>query len=280
LQPARPFGYRIGDEIRLDVRIAVPSGYAFDAEAAPKPGRVNAFLELRGVERHAGMPGWIEREPGQRFTVRFLVVNSAPAVRVAMTPALNFPFRRSGAPQIDVALPETNFALSPLSPDFADGVLTEEGLRGDLPAPPISTRGLQLRLLSYLAIAVGCVVVLAWREGWLPRRLLTRRPFAQAASEIAHLGRSTEPAVQSMCARRLHHAFDMAAGFAVAEHTLDRFLAGNPHFARLEPQIRGFFAASARFFYAGQAGALDDPMRLRQLARALAECEARRSARQ
>jgi mxaA protein len=278
VHPARQFGYRIGDEIRLDVRITPPRGYAFDAETAPMPGRVGAFLELRRIEPHAAAFAGFGGERTQHFTVRFLVVNSDPGVRVTTTPALNLSFRRRGAPPFDVALPEVTFALSPLIPDYADAALAPDGLRVDLPAPQVSTRGPQLRLLTYLSIAVSGLVVLAWRQGWLPRRLLARRPFAQAAIEISRLGHSATPGVQALRARRLHHAFDQAAGFAVAAHTLDRFLGAQPRFVRLEPQIRDFFSASARFFYADQAAALDDPAHLRRLARALAECEARQGA--
>jgi mxaA protein len=278
LQPVRQFGYRIGDEIRLDVRIPVPRGYVFDTDTAPKPGRVGAFLELRHVEPHAGAFDRFGGDPAQRFTVRFLVVNSEPGVRVATTPALNLTFVRSGEPTVSVPLPEVTFTTSPLTPEYPEGAPGPDELRSDLAAPRVSARGAQLRLLTYLSIAVALLVLLAWRQGWLPRRLLARRPFAQAAIDIARLGQSAAHGVQALRARRLHRAFDQAAGFAVAAHTLDRFLGVQPCFVRLEPQIREFFSASARFFYADQATALDDPARLRQLARALAECEARAGA--
>jgi hypothetical protein len=132
------------------------------------------------------------------------------------------------------------------------------------------------RLLLYAFVALGLCCYVAWRLGWVPRRLLARRPFARAAAEIRRMRLDGTVERRATCARRLHRAFDEAAGFAVASHSLERFFAVHPWSAALEGEIRDFFAASGRFFFADDAAAMLPPERLAGLVRRLVEHEPRR----
>jgi hypothetical protein len=207
--------------------------------------------------------------------LQFLVVNSGIDVRTVQTPALALSFRRAGAPDLTLEVPQVELTISPLTPEYVAGTAGLEQMRPDVSPPPISTQASRTRLLLYALVALGLLGYVAWRLGWVPRRLLTRRPFARAAADMRRIGPADGLEGEAACARRLHRAFDEAAGFAVASHSLERFFAVQPWSVALEGEIRGFFAASARYFYAGDSSAMSSE-HLRRLARRLVEHEPRR----
>lgn len=267
VSPIRQFGHVIGDGITLDGSVDLPTGYAPDTAGLPKPGRVGAFLELREVALEA------EAANRHRIRVRFLVVNSTPEVRTVETPPLAVHFRKEGADDLAVSLPQIPVTISPLTPGE---VLARDGLeelQPDIPAPHVATGWMRARLLSLAVLAVVLAGWFAWAQGWLPTNLLAHRPFARARAAIARLGDATPSELQAERARRLHRAFDESAGFVVTGETLERFFAARPGFASLRDEIGAFFAASGSFFYAEQSAALPAPAALRTLAHALAECE-------
>lgn len=278
VDPLRRYGYVIGDEVELRVAVEVPPGYALDAASLPRPARANAFLELRSVGRENGLLGQLRSGPGQRFSLRYVVVNSGAEVVVGQTPAVTLQFRRAGAPDVAAVVPQLDFTVSPLTPTYVAAITGLEEMQPDAPAPPVSTRMTHLRLLMYALAALLLAGYLAWRQGWLPRRMLANRSFARAAAEIRRLDPSALAGAQVARARRLHRAFDEAAGFAVADHNLERFFAAQPWSAALATEVREFFAGSARFFYADDAAAMMAPGRMLALARALADREPRRVA--
>jgi mxaA protein len=276
IEPTRLYGYVIGDHVELRARSDVPPGYELDPGRLPKPGRVNAFLELRAIE--AGEPTLrrlVTAQHGAALRLRFLVVNSGVDVSTVQTPALTLTYRRAGAPDLALQLPQVELTVSPLTPEYVAGTAGLEQMRPDAPPPRISTRGPSVRLLLYALVVLGLCSYVAWRLGWVPRRLLARRPFARAAADIRRMRLDSAVERQAACARRLHRAFDEAAGFAVASHSLERFFTAQPWSAALQGEIRDFFAASARFFYAGDATAMPSPDRLASLARRLVEHEPR-----
>ncbi len=265
--PIRQFGHVIGDDITLDGSVDLPAGYAPDPAGLPKPGRVGAFLELRGAT--------LDPETGNRHRihVHFLVVNSAPAVRTIETPPLAVHFRKEGANDLAVLLPEIPLTVSPLTPSE---VLARDGLeelQPDFPAPHVATGWMRARLLGLAVLTFVLAGWFAWAQGWLPTNLLAHRPFARARTAIVRLGDATPTELQAERARRLHRAFDESAGFVVTGETLERFFAARPAFASLRDEIGAFFTASGTFFYAEQPAALPAPAALRTLAQALAECE-------
>ncbi len=278
VEPLRRYGYVIGDEIELRAAIAVPPGYALAVESLPKPGRANTFLELRAIERQDGILGRLGRAATQRVSLRFAVVNSGADVATAQTSAVTLRFQREGAPELVAVVPQVNFTVSPLTPAYVAGVAGLEEMQPDVAAPAVSARMPYVRLLLY---GLGALLVggyLAWRQGWLPRRMLGNRAFARAVAEIRRLRADGAAGAQAARARRLHRAFDESAGFAVGDHNLEQFFAARPWSLALTPEIREFFAGSARFFYADDAAALMAPDRLLRLARALADREPRRGA--
>ncbi len=276
IDPVRRYGYVIGDRVELRVRVQTPPGYELDPGRLPKPGRVNTFLELQGIE--LAKPPWrrILGSQGAELAVRFLVVNSGIDVRTVQTPVLALSYRGAGAPDLTVEIPQVELTISPLTPEYVAGTAGLEQMRPDVLPPPISTQAPRARLLLYALVALGLLGYIAWRLGWVPRRLLARRPFARAAADLRRIGPAGGGERETACARRLHRAFDEAAGFAVASHSLERFFAVQPWSAALEGEIRDFFSASARYFYAGDASAMPSSERLRMLARRLVEHEPRR----
>jgi mxaA protein len=277
IDPLRQYGYVIGDRVELHVRAQVPPGYELDLGRLPKPGRVSTFLELQGME--LDRQPWRSAFGAQRaaeLAVRFLVVNSGIDVRTIQTPVLPLSYRRAGAPDLTVEVPQVELTVSPLTPEYVSGTAGLEPMRPDIQPPQISTGAPRARLLLYALIALGLLGYAAWRLGWVPRRLLGRRPFARAAADIRRIGPAGGVEREAACARRLHRAFDEAAGFAVASHSLERFFAVQPWSAALDGEIRDFFAASARYFYAGDASGMLSSERLKRLARRLVEHEPRR----
>lgn len=273
IHPLRHYGYLIGDEIELHAKPVVPAGYALDREALPAPGRVNGFLELRAVEPQDGLPGPLGQGGAAGLRIRFLVVNSAAEVRTVATPALELRYRRDGGPDLVATVPPVAFTVSPITPAYPGGAVGLEELQPDAPPPRIATRAAWVRLALYAVAAVALAGWCAWRLGWVPRRLLVRRPFALAVRDLRRMRPRAAAGQAAAVARRLHRAFDEAAGFCVASHSLEQFLAAQPWSAGAEPQIREFFAGSARFFYANDAAALLPPERMVRLARALARHE-------
>jgi mxaA protein len=277
IDPVRLYGYVIGEQVELHARVQVPPGYELDASRLPKPGRVTAFLELRAIE-----PGkrWFSnllgRKNGAPLTLRFLVVNSGVAVRTVQTPTLALSYRRAGAPDLALQIPQVELTVSPLTPEYVAETAGLTQMQPDSPPPRISTHVPRVRLLLYAFVALGLCGYVAWRQAWVPRRLLARRPFARAAADIRKMRPDSAIERQAARARRLHRAFDEAAGFAVANHSLEQFFAAQPWSSALEREIRDFFAGSARFFYAGEAAAMAPPDRLATFACALAAHEPRR----
>lgn len=277
VEPVRLYGYVIGDIIELHARVPVPSGYVPDAGRLPKAGRVNAFLELRSVEPEDGrLQRYRGAENDARLSLRFLVVNSSAQVRSVQTPPLVLAYRREGAPDVAVRIPQVELTVSPLTPEYVAGTAGLGEMQADVPPPRIAAGGPKRRLLLYALVAVVLAAYVAWRQGWVPRRLLARRPFARAVKDIRRMRRDTAASSQAACAQRLHRAFDESAGFAVASHSLEQFLAARPWSAALEAEIRDFFARSTRFFYAGDGSAMLPPPDMARLARGLAASEPRR----
>jgi mxaA protein len=275
VEPLRRYGYVIGDEVELHSVFSVPAGYALDRATLPKPGRANAFLELRAIEQREAPLGRLGRDATAQLSLRFLVVNSAADVRTIATPALELKFRRDGAPELPVRIPQVEFSVSPITPAYLAGTAGLGEMQPDAPPPRIPGRAAQVRLMLYALAALALAGYCAWRQGWVPRRMLAKRPFARAALDLRRMRRQAAPEQPAACARRLHRAFDEAAGFAVASHSLERFFATQPWSAGAEMQIREFFACSARFFYASDGAAMLPVDRLVQLAGALAQREPR-----
>ncbi len=263
----RQFGHVIGDEIVLEAVAPLPPGYAPDPDSLPRPGRANAFLELRS----AGM----QTASGNRLRLRlqYLVVNSASEVRTVETPALVIRARKAGARDLSIALPVIPLTVSPLTPPE---VLARDGLeelQPDAPAPRIDTTWIRVQLLVLALLAALLCARLAWVKGWVPDRWLARRPFARADAAIGRLGDDAASELKAVRARHLHRAFDQSAGFTVTGDTLERFYAERPAFTTLRTDIEAFFAASAAYFYAGRHEAMPAPPVLRHLAHALAARE-------
>jgi len=265
--PPRQFGYVIGDEMALEATASLPSGYAPDPDSLPKPGRANAFVELRSVQMQTASGDRL------RLRVNYLVVNSAPEVRTVETPPVAIRLRKTGAEDLTISMPTIPFTVSPLTPAE---VLARDGLeelQPDAPTPRIDTAWMRVRLLVLAVLAVLLTGWLAWVKGWVPDRWLARRPFARVAAAIARIEAGGAPDLKAAQARQLHRAFDESAGFAITRDTLERFFAEHPGFATLRTDVEAFFSASAAFFYAERTDAMPDAEALRRLARALAACE-------
>jgi mxaA protein len=274
LHPLRRFGYLIGDEVTVAATVRVPPGYTLDKARLPEPGRVNAFLELRGVT--VAPARQVGGADASLAAARYLVVNSGTGVRTATTPPLELHFVRAGAPEVALRIPPVVFTVSALTPESVPNVEGLAEMQPDVAPPRLPVGALQARLSAYAGIAVLLAAWVAWLRGWLPRRWLGGRPFARALADLRRMRGTRAAEGQVELVRRLHRAFDEAAGFAVAGHSLERFFEARPWARALDAEIRAFFDASARVFYAGEAVASLPPDRVLRLAGALAAHEPKR----
>lgn len=119
-------------------------------------------------------------------------------------------------------------------------------------------------------MAAGAILVfLAWRLWGIPFLALGRGPFARALREVAKLARSRGDGARRDAIRRVHRAFDEAAGHALFATELAEFLRRHPRYAPARDDIERFFELSRREFFAGGAA---DPDLLPWLARLCRDC--------
>lgn len=244
-QEPRAFGYSVGDivERRLRLQGTLPD------YALPKPGR-RGGLELRsvGVERLSGADG-----PVHEIRLHYQVFTAPLETRALLLPALTL---ASGGETLTV--PEYRVYVSPLvPPGFAsDSALGE--LRPDVAARPVDSTATRTRLAGFAGAALLLALWLAWRQ--FGDLLSTRRrgPFATAWQELRRDPTPT-PDTARQALRRLHRAFDAAAGTTLFVEGLDAFLAARPEYEPQRAAIGDFFARSRRTFFtaAGSAETAD-----------------------
>ena len=111
LDEPRAYGHVIGDLIEREAQLDLPAGQTLAPDALPRPGRVDAWLELHTVSLAA-------RSGGHRLRLTYQVVNVGPEVVTTALPALRLALR-GGAPGASVNLPDWPVHLSPLTPSFA-----------------------------------------------------------------------------------------------------------------------------------------------------------------
>jgi mxaA protein len=274
LQAPRPFGYFIGDVIRLEADIVVDAPFVLVPGSLPEPRSLNYWLDLRSVTTddrgvRAGTRRYRLVLVYQTFYApldpRSLTI---PGFAVTMT---------DGGTRVDAQVPAWTFLMSPLREIRPQGATPAALLRPDV-AP------IQVPLVRPLATAIGCgaaallfLAALARHHAWWPFRPARRRPFARARTALKR-GLAGDVRTEGYLAGLivLHRAFDEAAGRAVMADDARAFVAQAPTFVALEPEIDRFFEASRRaFFGADPAGAMTTlpPAALAAVAARLARAE-------
>ena len=245
-QPARQFGFTIGDMIHQTVRLAPAHGQTLIEDSLPKEGRAGTWFERRHVDAVREGSTW-------RIEIDYQLINSPPELRTIALPALRLEMRDANDAArrvVEELLAEAPLTAAPLTPAV---VLARAGLdemRPDTPPPLIDT-GARLRRLALYALAAGliCLSWAAWYFGF-DLRGRRKRPFAQAERKMRRaLAGSHSPDALREAMRSLHRAFDATAGATLFAASLDAFLERHGAFAPARDGIAQFFEQSRRAFF-------------------------------
>jgi len=255
MQAPRPFGYFIGDVIRLEVDIVVDAPFTIVPGSLPKPRSVNYWLDLRSVA--VDDRGTRTNERSYRIVLEYQTFYAPLEPRALTIPGFTLTMS-DGSARIEAEVPAWAFLMSPLREIRPQPSRPAALLRADVTPPPVPAA-------TAAAIAIGCGVAapalfgaLAYYYAWWPFSRSRRRPFARARIATRRALASDvhgEGYLAGLVA--LHRAFDVAAGRSVMAEDAKAFVASAPTFGRLEPEIDRFFQASRRaFFGADPAGAM------------------------
>ena len=246
-QNPRPFGYVIGDVFEQELLLSAKAGQTLDQKQLPKPGRLNAWLELRNLTLNESSNG---DTTTYRVKLRYQLPNAPVAVRVIELPAQRFVFT-SGRRPIEIKSTEWPITIGPLTPDE---VLARDGLeamRADAPPRLIDTTGVKQRLTGYAAALAALLLYWCYRYFGIPYLNRQRRPFTQAYREVDKLARGAEPNAYQRALEQLHRALNETAGKSLFVDNIDPFLANRPIPPGLAVMTREFFQASRNEFFAG-----------------------------
>ncbi|KXF75079.1 hypothetical protein ATN84_20560 [Paramesorhizobium deserti] len=247
----RPFGYFIGDVIRLQVDVVLDEPFTLQAGSLPRPRPVTYWLDLKTVAvDDRGINGGLHR---YRLALDYQIFYAPLEPRELAIPGFSVT-ATDGAHRVEANVPAWSFLMSPLREIMPRGTGDPVYLRNDT-GPMI----LPVRRWLSLAIASGIASVLllgllAYNRAWWPFSTRRKRPFVQAVRAARRAFRSGSGAeayrAGLLC---LHRAFDATAGRAVLADDLSSFLKTAPAFRPLEPEIGRFFQASRRAFFGADA---------------------------
>ena len=246
-QNPRPFGYVVGDTVKRSLTIDVKSGQTLDEKSLPKPGRINAWLDLRaiGIDKSSLATG-----PRYRIDLTYQLPNSPTEVKVVELPAHKFNFIGSGK-TIDVAANEWPITLAPITPEE---VLARDGLeamRPDIAPMGLDTGAMRLRLTALVLILAAIMFYWAYRYFGIPFIAKTQRPFTRAYRDLQRGKQSMRPVGNAI--ERIHKALNETAGRSLFLENIDEFLKSRNATVNLSAQTREFFRLSRAEFFAGSA---------------------------
>lgn len=270
----RAYGHMVGDLLTRSAQLNLPAGRRLDPDGLPRPGRVDAWLELHSIELRSGAGGSVT------LRLTYQVINVGAEVVTTVLPALKLPLLAGtdAAAGEAVELPDWPVHLSPLTAAFA----VARGALGEMQPDIAPVREPVQPLLQRLALYGVLLFLLA--GPWLLRRFpplaFWRRhaPFLAAWRDLAPARRAPQASAEATrrALTRLHAAFDATAGGAVFEQRLDALYAARPSLRPAAREIDEFFAASSRVFFAQGAPDAWTPERVRALAWKLAQLEGAR----
>jgi mxaA protein len=236
-EPARKFGYFIGDVIEQPVHLQIE----------------NRKIELTDIPPNQRVGLWLERLSSTLISVdrdqdwlvmRYQIINAPSELTAISLPAMSLT-AIDGEPLLVDA---RQITISPLLPAVisASGMLPI--MRPDRPPAPADWRSIA-RPLKSTSIALGATLV-CWLGWWLWRRHTdaVRLPFARALHEMRRL--DLEQLDENPHAWfALHHAFNEAAGRAVNSGTIAELIEQQPWLKSMQTRIESFYAASVERFF-------------------------------
>lgn len=247
----RAYGYVVGDVIERRAHIALPTGQHIAADALPRRGRVDTWLELHHIA--------LQAEPGgAELHLVYQLINAPPKLTTIELPPLELALRDPAHPEAKpaaVSIDAWPVTVAPLTPEY---VLSRAGLadvQPDIQPRPEPTGWLWARVALWSSLLAACL--LAWAVQRHPQLAFWRRhaPFRLAWRDLRHMARrgAAGPELQRRALERMHRAFDAAAGCAVFAQRLEPLYAAQPALRAAAADIDAFFAASRRSFFAAAA---------------------------
>lgn len=243
----RPFGYFIGDVIRLQVDVALDEPFTLQASSLPRPRPVAYWLDLKSVAvDDRGSSGDLHR---YRLALVYQTFYAPLEPREMAIPGFSLA-ATDGARQVEASVPGWSFLMSPLREIMPRNGEEAIHLRNDVGPMPLPIRKwLTVAMASGIASAL-LLGLLAYHRAWWPFARRRKRPFAQAvrsARRAFKTGSGAEAYRAGLLS--LHRAFDATAGRAVLADDLPSFLEQAPAFRPLAPEISRFFQVSRRAFF-------------------------------
>jgi mxaA protein len=241
----RPFGYVIGDELSRRIDIDAPATYSLQTDSLPRPGRVDAWLELRKINVTEKSLGELKRHT---LDLHYQIMNSPDSVKTYPLPKLLIIFNYLDKPRT-VEITDAPFTVSPITPEYVLARAGLEEMRADKSAPLIDATAHYWRLgFAALALA-GVLLSLVYIKWGMPFLRRHNGPFARAWRDIKKLGEADKPAAL----RRLHRAFNETAGVSIFPQHLTEFFSRHPAFIDLQQDTQTFFDASRGEFFSSRS---------------------------
>ena len=275
------YGYQVGDVVERRVRIQLPPGAKLDPDSLPTPNRQGGSVELSNLQ-HQGTFEAAE----QTLLLRYQVLRSPEVPTVFELPTLNLRTtvptgQPSGTPLREALLrvPAHPLMVSPIAPDQPPNRAGLGPLQPDLPAPLPPITPIRQRAQAWGALALVALGWLLWRHALQPLWWRRQRPLARAWRDIRRLPAAPDERTLGAAMRRLHSALNEDAGRVLLAADVPAWLNQRPQYQAHAAALQDFHQRSSQHFFAAPGDAppnlADHTQRLRHLARALAQSEAR-----
>lgn len=241
----RPFGYVVGDTLEQELILTVTADQTLDEKKLPKPARLNAWLELRGIHVTE-----TSATAGKIYRVKLLYQfpNAPIEVRVVELPAQRFIFSKAEK-LVEVKSTAWPITIGPITPEE---VLARDGLeamRPDVVPQGIDTAPFRQRLIAYGAALTALILFWCYRHFGIPYLATQRRPFTRTYRELDRLARRPAPAAFAQAIERLHQALNETAGKSLFIENIEQFLVHRPIQSDLATMTQQFFQLSRDEFF-------------------------------
>lgn len=246
-QPARAFGYFIGDVLEQRINLGTEPVNIVEPDLDTGQ-RVGSFLWRMPGELYEQQHG---RQDRQWLVLRYQIINVPPTADTINLPALTLK-TQSGA---ELTVAEWPFVVSPLT-HYEDTDSVPILLPNRTAAALLPSHDNAWLLASFVGLLATLSLWLLW---WLFRcwRDSHTLPFANAYRLIRRLPAArihSEPDAWVA----LHHAFNAVAGKTISIDSVSELFVNAPWLAVRQPAIEQFYTASAaRFFQQSETSSIE-----------------------
>jgi len=274
VDPDHDVGYTVGDTLDRTLVFEVKKPYVLVKTTLPIVGYEHRFkgqvsgIELKSIT-HTEEVGSDTNTYVVNLTYQIFTNNVV--AKAVFLPAEKIKFSGNGK-IYQYRVPEWGFRVSPIA--IFGSVKIEQDM-SPLRRPLLIDSTQDKQQLKYysilLAIGLTGLLYILGARAWLP---MMGKPFARAMRDIRKLPKDSAGLQQAV--GRIHQSFNSTAGVSVFSDNLDMFLAKNPGFTAIKPDIERFFALSRQVYFDTQAPTEigSDPLQwLLKFVRSCRDCE-------